>query len=43
MPPTSYFVEQMVEGVLKPDTYATVEDPFDRVGPRGGGVVARWL
>ncbi|KIY94001.1 Translocase of chloroplast 90 [Monoraphidium neglectum] len=30
MPPTSYFVEQMVEGVLKPDTYATVEDPFDR-------------
>ncbi|KAI8472281.1 MAG: hypothetical protein J3K34DRAFT_519900 [Monoraphidium minutum] len=30
MPPTSYFVEQLVEGVLKPDTYATVEDPFDR-------------
>ena len=30
MPPTSYFVEQLVEGVLKPDTWATVEDPFDQ-------------
>ncbi len=29
LPPTSFFVEQMVEGVLKPDTWAVVEDPFD--------------
>ena len=28
LPPTAYFVEQLVEGVLKPDTYATIEDPF---------------
>jgi hypothetical protein len=31
MPPTSYYVESLVEGVLKPDTWATVEDPYDQV------------
>jgi hypothetical protein len=41
MPPTSYFVEQLVEGVTKPDTWATVEDPFDQVGGGGGGGLAR--
>lgn len=28
LPPTSYFVEQLVEGVAKPDGWAVPEDPF---------------
>eukprot|EP00775_Hariotina_reticulata_P001040 gene1040-1378_t len=28
LPPTSYFVEQLVEGVTKPDGWAVPEDPF---------------
>lgn len=28
LPPTSYFVEQLVEGVTKPDAWAVPEDPF---------------
>ena len=29
LPPTNYFVEQLVEGVQKPDTWAAHDDPFD--------------
>lgn len=28
LPSISYFMEQMVEGVLKPDTWAILEDPM---------------
>jgi hypothetical protein len=28
LPPTSYFVEQLVEGVTKADGWAVPEDPF---------------
>lgn len=28
LPPTNYFVEQLVEGVTKPDGWAVPEDPF---------------
>ncbi len=30
LPPTQYFIEQMVEGVVKVDTWAGVEDPMDQ-------------
>eukprot|EP00798_Chlamydomonas_sp_ICE-L_P010149 gene10149-8052_t len=30
LPPVKFFVEQMAEGVLKPDTWPAHEDPFDQ-------------
>ena len=30
LPPLQYFVEQGCEGVLKPDTWAAHDDPFDQ-------------
>lgn len=28
LPPSSYFIEQMVEGIAKPDGWAAPEDPY---------------
>ena len=30
LPPVSFFVEQMAEGVLKPETWAAMDDPADQ-------------
>ncbi len=30
LPPVSSYVEQMSEGVLKPETWAAMDDPFDQ-------------
>lgn len=30
LPPLQFFVEQMAEGVLKPDSWAAMDDPFDQ-------------
>ena len=30
LPAVHFFVEQMAEGVLKPETWAAIDDPFDQ-------------